>query len=198
MSKYSCATCNYNTNNVSEFKRHNETQKHVTKKKTLSSNKPYKCDDCDARYLRIINLDKHKKTCTKKIASVDLIVKDKDKENVKQNITENITDNITNNIINELKIEISEKDNIIKKQFKELSDLNAILNSKIQEPAVIEETWISFIDNTKLRQNPMFNYTKQLLIKKNFIKHDDKNIGPPQLNNLYSNINIINNVFPSF
>ena len=65
--KYSCDTCNYNTNKKSSYDKHKLSNKHtkLTASKLLDVDKcPYTCKNCHKNYKSRVGLWKHKKTCT--------------------------------------------------------------------------------------------------------------------------------------
>ena len=61
--KFNCKSCNYNTNRIYRFKRHNLSSKHIyIKNGIISNNKSFSCA-CGKQYMGRQGLNRHKKTC---------------------------------------------------------------------------------------------------------------------------------------
>ena len=61
--KYTCEKCDYFTNNVTNYKKHLTTKKHLEKKDVVVNLQQYKCDACDLNFNNRMSLWRHKKKC---------------------------------------------------------------------------------------------------------------------------------------
>ena len=62
---YNCKTCSYNTKNISNYKRHMCSQRHISNSKKIESfdTCKSKCEYCNEIFSRQDSLKRHKKTC---------------------------------------------------------------------------------------------------------------------------------------
>jgi len=62
--KYNCENCGYHTNRLTEYNRHQKTQKHMNNKKHISeTKKTHVCESCNAVFNCRSTLWRHKKIC---------------------------------------------------------------------------------------------------------------------------------------
>jgi hypothetical protein len=61
--KYTCEKCEYFTNNVTNYKKHLTTNKHLKYKDVVVNLQQYKCDVCDLNFNNRMSLWRHKKKC---------------------------------------------------------------------------------------------------------------------------------------
>jgi hypothetical protein len=62
--KFSCKTCDFNTSNKKDWKRHIKTQKHKTNESPTTTIIPHLKCNCGKIYRHSSSLSLHKKTCT--------------------------------------------------------------------------------------------------------------------------------------
>lgn len=102
MLKYNCEKCEFQTNNKTDYKRHNGTKKHIekvcndaSKSKTLpikvqNDSKPiekYTCQYCQSSYSSQSNLTKHMKKCAnKQIKDAEMDTLKKENEKLKEQV----------------------------------------------------------------------------------------------------------------
>ena len=88
--KFNCKSCNYNTNRIYRFKRHNLSSKHIYIKNGLSSKNNSLVCACGKQYMRRQCLYTHKKTCSYKKEDIGENTEDDNGENTeKDDIGEN-------------------------------------------------------------------------------------------------------------
>ena len=69
--KYTCNFCNFNTNNKTNFDKHNLTPNHLKNKENnktveqINAELIYECPNCNKKYKSNVGLWKHKKVCNK-------------------------------------------------------------------------------------------------------------------------------------
>lgn len=61
--KYACEKCEYTTNNVTNYKKHLNTKKHLENKNVIVDLTQYKCNVCNLKYNNRMSLWRHKKKC---------------------------------------------------------------------------------------------------------------------------------------
>ena len=61
--KYVCEKCHYNTNNVTNYKKHLNTKKHLDNKDVTVDLTQYECKVCNLKYNNRMSLWRHKKKC---------------------------------------------------------------------------------------------------------------------------------------
>lgn len=61
--KYTCEKCDYTTNNVTNYKKHLNTKKHLENKDVTVDLTQYKCKVCNLKYNNRMSLWRHKKKC---------------------------------------------------------------------------------------------------------------------------------------
>jgi hypothetical protein len=156
-SKFSCTTCNYNTDRKSSYDKHLTTAKHIKLTKINKSCKK-SCDDknmvcanCDKHFKSRVGLWKHKKTCTEIIdKSIDnetillLIKENSEFKNIIMKLVDssNSNNNTTNNI-----------GNIENKTF----NLNLFLNETCKNAMNISE----FLSSIKVNLEDLENTGRQ-------------------------------------
>lgn len=113
---YSCNPCGFESNNLNDFKRHNQTKKHSeiimsiisAPKKTV-----YICKYCDCSYELMSSLNKHKSKCT-------------ELKRIKDNNEKDIEINTLNEKIVSLKERIESLEKILILQNKEMKEMKKI------------------------------------------------------------------------
>lgn len=60
---YECNKCDYSTNRIYNFTKHNKSKKHIEKSKTYDNN-TFNCDSCDKFFAYKSGLSRHKKNCS--------------------------------------------------------------------------------------------------------------------------------------
>ena len=88
---YVCEKCDYTTNNVTNYKKHLNTKKHLDNKRVTVDLTQYECKACNLKYNNRMSLWRHKKKCI-------------DAE--EQNVTINVKDNSALNLEMSNKFEI--------------------------------------------------------------------------------------------
>jgi hypothetical protein len=81
--KYFCKICDFYTSKITDFNRHNLTQKHIRNKLATDSNQNldktlYICDNCNKEYKDRTGLWRHKKHCTEIVVNKNIYERDKD------------------------------------------------------------------------------------------------------------------------
>jgi len=61
--KYKCECCNYNTNNITNYNKHESTLKHKNNVNKVIIEKLFCCSICNKKYKSNVGLWKHKQTC---------------------------------------------------------------------------------------------------------------------------------------
>ena len=105
--KYNCVLCNFSTLNLSHFKRHTESVKHITNEENAKlKNKKFICPNCDMEYAFASSLSKHKNKC---------VIKNNQSKGVLAQIA-NLQNQIQQMKIDHLTEKLELKDELIKQQ----------------------------------------------------------------------------------
>lgn len=171
--KYCCEICNYETDNKTNFIKHESTIKHIDKQKTLhfefekidtlNKRDSYKCSICKTSYLSNSGLWKHQKKCEKlshvqlhqpvgEKISEDEVVTELVKQNqeIKSMLLKQINENqeIKTLLIeqNNKIVEISNKPNIINNTNNNNFNLNVFLNEQCKDALNI----MDFVNNLNI------------------------------------------------